>query len=123
MRGHRRLTTSICQVLIGMLLFTQAAFAARPCVEAGMSAASALAASDGHGCCETSVSEVNLCVMKCTDGDKVSAHTPFPVLSAPSEPVLTVAMQDAGGATWSTSSRGNSAHDPPKTVRFCSFLI
>lgn len=105
-----------------MLLFTQAAFAVRPCVDADMSAASALAASEEHGC-ETSVSEVNLCVMKCTDSDKVSAHTPFPVLSAPSEPVLTVARQGAGDATWNTFSRGDSAHDPPKTVRFCSFLI
>ena len=80
MRVHRKLTAAICQVLIGLLLFAQAAFATGPCVEGGMSAAAAVAAAtaaEEHDCCETSVSEANLCVSKCTDGDKVSAHTPL----------------------------------------------
>lgn len=123
MQSFRKIASPNCWLLIGMLLFAQAAFAARPCVQAGMSAASALAANEDHGCCETSVTEVNLCVMKCTDSDKVSAHTPLLVPPPASEPFLTVAMQDSGRAAWNGSSRGNSSHDPPKTIRFCSFLI
>lgn len=106
-----------------MLLFTQAAFAARPCVQAGMSAASAMAADKDGESGETSMSRANVCVLKCTDGDKVPAQPPLAVLAAASEPVLTVAVPHADGPTWNSASRGNASHDPPKTIRFCSFLI
>src|SRR5690606_5202851 len=75
---HRKLTAAICQVLIGLLLFTQAAYATRPCIESGMSAAAAVAAvaaAEEHDCCETSVAEATLCVSKCTDGDKLLGYT------------------------------------------------
>ena len=123
MRLPRKVITGICQVLVGMLLFTQAAFAARPCVEAGMSAASALAASDEHECCETSVTEINLCVMQCTDSDKLSAHVPLVVPAAPSDPVLKLAVQHTPRTRWAQAALGTAARDPPKTIRFCSLLI
>lgn len=123
MRAHRKLTAAICQVLIGLLLFTQAAFATRPCMDAAMSAASALAAADEHDCCETSVSEANLCVMKCTDGDKVSAHMELLVPLAADQPVLTLAALDDAGARFHRPALDTPARDPPKTIRFCSFLI
>ena len=123
MRVHRRLTAAICQVLIGLLLFTQAAFATRPCMDASMSAASAIAAADEHSCCETVVSEANLCVMKCTDGDKVSAHMELVIPLPTDQPVLILAALNDAGARRSRPALDTAAHDPPKTIRFCSFLI
>lgn len=105
-----------------MLLFTQAAFASRPCVDAGMSAASALAADKDHGC-ETAVSEVNLCVMECTDGDKVSAHAPLLIPPAATHAVLTLAVSDSTHLRRGRPGLQIATHDPPKTLRFCSFLI
>ena len=123
MRAHRKLTAAICQVLIGLLLFTQAAFATRPCVEAGMSAAAALTAAEGHECCETSVSERTLCVMKCTDGNKLSAHPPLLIPPVASSAWLTVAPVNDGRSQRFHPRLEPIARDPPKTIRFCSFLI
>lgn len=119
----RKLTSAICWVLVGMLLFMQAAFAARPCLDAGMSAASALAATNDRGSCETSVSDTNLCVIKCIDGDKLPASR-VPLLDALpiSFTILPVALWDNAPLV-GQRDLNTSAHDPPKTVRFCSLLI
>ena len=123
MCASRKLTAAICRVLIGLLLFTQAAFAAQPCVEAGMSAAAALAAPEGHECCETSVSERTLCAMKCIDGSKVSPHPPLSLPLASSQVVLMLAAIDGTGTELHAASLYTPARGPPKTIRFCSFLI
>ena len=123
MRAHRKTTAAICRLLIGLLLFSQAAFATQPCVEAGMSAAAALAATEGHECCETSVSERTLCVMKCTDADKVSAHPPLLLPPVAGSVVLTLAPLDERSSPRFHARFETTARDPPKTIRFCSFLI
>ena len=126
MRAHRKLKAAICQVLIGLLLFAQAAFATGPCVEGGMSAAAAVAAAaaaEEHGCCETSVSEANLCVSKCTDGDEVSAHTPLLLPPVADHAVGTVPAPDDRRTYQIPLALDNAARDPPKTIRCCSFLI
>ena len=123
MRASRKLTAAICQVLIGLLLSTQVAFATQPCVEAGMSAAAALATTEDHECCETSVSERTLCAMKCIDGTKVSAHPPLSVPLASSQAVLRLAAIDGTGTELHAASLYTPARGPPKTIRFCSFLI
>lgn len=123
MRAHRKTTAAICQLLIGLLLFSQAAFATQPCVEAGMSAAAALAATEDHECCETSVSERTLCAMKCIDGSKVSAHAPLSIPLASPQAVLTLAATGDSRTELHPASLYTPARDPPKTIRFCSFLI
>ena len=105
-----------------MLLFAQAAFATTPCMDAQMSAAAAIIQSQPGDCCETSVTEINLCVMKCTDSDKLAAHTPMHVAFASTEPVLTVDL--AHDVLMShRDSVSTAARDPPKTIRFCTLLI
>ncbi|MPZ46500.1 MAG: hypothetical protein GEV05_24560 [Betaproteobacteria bacterium] len=106
--------------MIGLLLFTQAAFATRPCVEAGMSAA---AAAEEHGCCETSVSESNLCVSKCTDGNKVPGYTPLLLPPVADQAVRIVRVLDDSRTYRIPLALDNAARDPPKTIRCCSFLI
>ena len=64
-------------VLIAGLLFAQAAFALRPCVDQNMSAASAIAASQQHDCCEQTVKEVSLCVAKCSDSSRLAGPDSF----------------------------------------------
>ena len=126
MRAHRKLTAAICQVLIGLLLFAQAAFATGPCVEGGMSAAAAVAAAaaaEEHGCCETSVSESNLCVSKCTDGNKVAGYTPLLLPPVADQAVRIVRVLDDSRTYRISAAHHNAARDPPKTIRFCSFLI
>jgi hypothetical protein len=126
MRAHRKLTAAICQVLIGVLLFAQAAYATRPCVESGMTAAAAVAAAAAageHECCETSVSEANLCVSKCTDADKVPAYTPLLVPPVADHAALILPALDEVRTYRIRPALHNAARDPPKTIRFCSFLI
>ena len=126
MRAHRKLTAAICQVLIGLLLFAQAAFATRPCVEPGMTAAAvvaAAAAAEEHDCCETSVSEANLCLSECTAGDQVSAHTPLLLPPVADQAVRIVPAPDDRRTYHIPLALNNAARDPPRTIRFCSFLI
>jgi len=109
--------------LIALLLFTQAAFATSPCVDPGMTATAAMANAAGEDCCDTSVTQANLCVMQCTDGSKLSAYTPVALPPAPTEPLLTLAYPDDAlpiPRHWVIAS---SARDPPKSLRFCTFLI
>lgn len=111
-------------MLVGTLLFAQAAFATQPCVTPGMSASSAVASQADDACCIAAASEASLCVMKCTDTDKLSAHTPLAVPPAPTDAILILSpLPD--NALAAAASRGliDPSQDPPKTIRFCSFLI
>ena len=126
MRARRKLTAAICQVLIGLLLFAQAAFATRPCVEAGMTAAAvvaAAAAAEEHDCCETSISQANLCLSECTAGEQVSAHTPLVLPPVTDQAPRVVPLIDDSRTYRTLSALDAPARDPPKTIRFCSFLI
>lgn len=122
MKPSRRRIFLLSALLVSLVLCAQAAFAARPCVAAGMSTDSTMAQEDGHDCCDTSATVTSLCAVKCTDGSKHSAHTEMPVAKAPEGRALAVAfprlaLPDA--RVWLAASGA----DPPKAIRFCTFLI
>lgn len=112
---------ALCRVLIGLLLFAQAAFATQPCVTPGMSAAVAISAQGDDDCCTTTASTASLCVMKCTDSDKLSAHTPLPMLAAPPATALVLSLPARPAHV--PVRYLHDSRDPPKTIRFCSLLI
>ena len=120
----RQIRRPACSVLIGALLFAQAAFASRPCVEPGMSAATAISAQSDGTCCETVVAEINLCAVQCGDSNKLpgSAYLfTLPPAVATGFAVLQPSS-DHGAMTWLRLQRDLVA-DPPPTLRFCRFLI
>ncbi len=119
----RPIVRPACCVLIGALLFTQAAFATRPCVEPGMSAAAAISAQSEGGCCETAVAEINLCALQCADSKKLpgSAYQftlPPPIAAgfAVPEPLR------EQGATILLRLQNDLVPDPHPTLRFCCLL-
>ena len=111
----------VAVVLIGGLLFAQAAFAMRPC-DSDMSAASAIAESQQHDCCEQSVKEVSLCVAKCTDNSKVSGPEPLNISAVSVAEALPLPGFDANHQV-SHRARPDLVADPPSIVRFCRLLI
>jgi hypothetical protein len=115
-----------CCVLIGALLFAQAAFAVRPCVDPGMSAAMAVSSRSNQDCCEPSVTELNLCAAQCGDSNKLSGPGNPPRLSplAASAPVIPLPQPDGGaGISIRPHPSRDLAADPPLILRFRRFLI
>jgi len=111
-------------MLVGTLLFSQAAFATQPCVAPGMSAASAVASKADDAFRAASTSEASLCVMKCTDTANLSAHTSLVVPPAPTGVILILSsLPDNTLAATASRCLIDSSQDPPKTIRFCSFLL
>ena len=82
-----------------------------------------MAAAKEHDCCDTSVSEANLCVSKCTDGDKVPGYTPVLIPPVADQAVRILPALDEIRTYRIRPSLDNAARDPPKSIRFCSFLI
>jgi hypothetical protein len=122
MRFPRTFVWLLSALLVGVMFFAQAAFATRPCLDAGMSASAAMLQHDADDCCDTSASMTNLCVAQCVDGDKVSGHAEIPIPLRSDEPVLTVDLPRTASPAPLLWIAG-SGLDPPKTIRFCSFLI
>ena len=120
----RRVLRPACRILVGTLLFAQAAFATRPCVEPGMSAATAIASQSDGGCCETAVAELNLCTLQCGDNKKLPG--PAYLFTPPAPVAATVVvlppLHDYGAMTWLRRQQ-DLVPDPPPTLRFCCFLI
>lgn len=106
------------------LLFAQAAYAAQPCVTPGISAASAMSGQMGDDCDMPAEHASNLCVMKCVDSDMLSAYPPLPVPLPTTEAILVLPpLPDNILPTVSMRSLIDPVRDPPKAIRFCSFLI
>ena len=106
------------------LLFAQAAYAAQPCVTPGMSAVSAMSGQMGGDCDMPAGRASNLCVINCADSDKLSAPPPLFVPALPTEAVLVLPpLPDTPLATVAMRSLIEPVRDPPKSIRFCSFLI
>lgn len=120
----RRIVRSVCCVLIGALLFAQAAFAMQPCVEPGMSATSAIAAHANGDCCDAGVAEINLCALQCGDSTKLPGSAYQFTLPRPMAAgfVVPEPLQEHGATNWLRLQRDLVA-DPPPTLRFCCFLI
>ena len=121
-----RILRPACCVLIGALLFAQAAYASRPCVEPGMSAVVAVSAQTNHDCCETAATELSLCAAQCGDGNKLSRPAnpvmPHAVITTESAIRLQPRDDDAETSTRLRLQRDLSA-SPPPTLRYCRLLI
>ena len=110
-------------MLLGVMLSAQAAFATRPCLESGMSAASAITQQSEHDCCDSTIaSEASLCLAQCTDSDKVTGQADVPVpqpsiVEAPAAIFPPIVLSPP--RVWLASS----GRDPPKTIRLCTLLI
>jgi hypothetical protein len=87
-----------------------------------MSAASAIATSQQHDCCEQSAKEVSLCVAKCIDGSKVTGPEPLKIFAVYVAVALPLPVFDANRQASHRASPDLIA-DPPSIVRFCRFLI
>lgn len=115
-----------CCILIGALLFTQAAFAVRPCVDPGMAAAMAVSSRSNHDCCEPSVTELNLCTAQCGDSNKLPGPGD-PLKLSPltaAAPVIPLPQPDgSAGISIRLHPPRDLAADPPLILRFRRFLI
>jgi len=120
---YRRFLRPACRVLIGALLFAQAAFATRPCVEPGMSAAAAISAQSDGACCETAVTEINLCALQCGDSNKLPGPVPVAVPLPVAAGLVDSLPSHDHGATISLRFQCDLVAGPPRTLRFCRFLI
>lgn len=109
-----------------MLLFAQAAFAMRPCVDPGMSAMSAMSAMAEQPCDDCGamhVSKVTLCVMKCADGDKLSGYVTVTVPPAPASPAWMLPRTPVRDSLAVLSDGRERIYAPPKSILYCSLLI
>ena len=124
-RHSNRFFGAFCRVVVLALLFAQAAYAAQPCVTPGMSAVSAMSGQMGGDCDMPAGRASNLCVINCADSDKLSASPPLlvpPLL--PTEAILILPpLLDNTLAAVAMCSLIEPVRDPPKSIRFCSFLI
>ena len=129
MRPSRQILRLISSALIALLLFAQGAFATQPCVDAGMSAAAAMAAmaeANSDDCCGgmPSVSETQLCAVACTDQNKlVGSGESLPVPARVDGALLVLPPLFTGPRVHEVAPRTALAAAPPKSILFCSFLI
>ncbi len=123
-RHSNRYFFALCRVVVLALLFAQAAYAAHPCVTPGMSAAGAMSGQMGADCDMPAEHAGNLCVINCADNDKLSASPPLLVPLLPTEAILVLPpLLDNTHAAMAMCSLIGPVRDPPKAIRFCSFLI
>lgn len=120
----RKILRPFCAILIGALLFAQAAFAMRPCVDKEMSAAAVISASQEHDCCEPAVTEINLCVAKCKDDSNHSGRDSLKVPEMPAATALPLTAVDPVSPAPAAGWRDRVAcAGPPPTLRYCRLLI
>jgi hypothetical protein len=113
---------SLTRLLLGCLLFAQAALAAVPCVSVEASAADAFAAApaDCHG-----APPANLCLAQCVASDQSSGPAPAALAPPPSWTieVAPVASVQAAAVARFDSSLGVRALGPPPFLLLCSLLL
>lgn len=123
-RNSNCLLRTLCRVVVVALLFSQAAFATQPCVTPGMTAASMMSSHMDDDCDMQAAGSSNLCVMKCVDSDKLSAHTPLVVPPPPTTAIAVLTpLPDDGRAVVAMRSLIAPLRGPPKSILYCSFLI
>lgn len=114
-------------LLIGVMLFAQAALIAQACATADATPAMAFAdAIAEHGCDEGAAAKPNrnACLQHCTAGDQTTAQVPAVMPAMPGVAVLTVPMAAenavviARAEAWQILSPG-----PSSSLRFCSFQL
>lgn len=109
--------------LIGGLLFAQAAFAVRPCIDQNMSAASAIAASQQHDCCEQTIKDVSLCVAKCSDSSRLAGPDALKIPASHVDAGIPLYIAASPLVSPLASRHVYHAAGPPTTLRFCRLLI
>ncbi len=113
---------SLGRLLLGCLLFAQAALAAVPCLSVEASAADAFAAAptDCHGS-----PPANLCLAQCVASDQSSGPAPAALAPPPAWTIeiAPIASAQAAPAAWFGSSLGVRALGPPPFLRLCSLLL
>ena len=125
----RRSVQSIARVLVGVLLFTQAALAIATCEWLGRAPAQAIAHNATSPCDQTDVRAENrannLCVAHClAEFQSLDTHQ-LPVFALPTVPVLEVRMPSSSSATLvshPTRVVSPSAAPPPR-ILYHQFLI
>lgn len=123
-RHSNRFFCALCRVVVLALLFAQAAYAAQPCVTPGMSAAGAMSGQMGDDCDMPAEHASNLCATNCADNDKLSAPPSLLVPHPTTEAILVLPpLPDNILPTVAMRSLIDPVRDPPKAIRFCSFLI
>ena len=124
MRVPRKILRLISCSLIGLLLFTQAAFATQPCVDPGMSAASAMAQPGSDDCCGgTSITEAHLCAVACTDENKLIGSGESVSIPVRVDIALPLPPELGGRVLRLTPQDRALAAGPPRSILFCSFII
>jgi hypothetical protein len=120
----KRLSRVVCSFVVVGLLTAQAAFATQPCATPEMSAARAISGHMDADCDLPAVSASGLCVAKCADSDKLSSYTTVSVPPPPNGKILLVPVVSGNTPAMAALRRvATRALDPPKAIRFCTFLI
>lgn len=109
--------------LIAGLLFAQAAFAVRPCIDQNMSAANAIAASQQHDCCEQQINQVSHCVAKCSDSSRLAGPDTLKVPAGTVSAGVTLYVAPSALVSPAAFRHADRTADPPPTLRFCRLLI
>jgi len=124
MLTHRRLKGT-AKLLLGAMLFAQAALAAAECDWLRVAPAQALAAKASEPSChQEPASNANLCLAHCLSGDQSSDSTQVTLPAMPASPVLLAPMPDkreAPAARLRHSLPRPAA--PPPRILFQTFLI
>jgi len=121
--GRPRFRRAICRLLTAGMLLAQAIGVAQACIEATQSPAMAFADANHQGDCEKTVNQ-NACLQQYTAGDQSTTQVQVAVAEIPVLAVLTVPVApDAKIVAAQATSCFNQSHDPPRTVRFCSFQL
>ena len=121
----KRALRNIAQVLVGALMFTQAALAIAACDWLGHAPAQAIAQSAAPPCHQSEPRADNLCVAQCLAGFQSLDTHQLPVFALPTAPVLEVRTPSSLSATLVshlTRVVPPSAGPPPR-ILFHQFLI
>ncbi len=118
-----RTRRAICRLLAATMLFAQAIGAAQACIEATQSATMAFADANHGADCEKSVNK-NACLQQYTASDQSSPKVEIAVAPMPALAVLSVPIAPHRNAHPAITlvSLAHS-HDPPASIRFCSFQL
>ncbi len=123
-RNSTRWFFAFSRAVVVTLLLAQTAFAAQPCGMLGMSPASEMPGQMGDDCETHATSASKLCAIKCADSDKSTAYAPWAVPLPPTGTILILpSLPDNALVAVAMRSLVDPVKDPPKTIRFCSFLI
>jgi hypothetical protein len=123
MKLSRRSRNLTGWLIAGTLLFAQAVGAVHACVGAAHSPAMAFAESHHEGGCTQAVNQ-NACLQHCTADNQSTSQVQVAVAEMPALPVLIVppAVDSSARLPDAVIVLARS-HDPPPSIRFCSFQI